>query len=54
MFILKIMLVVLALLAVVIISQYYGKKVSDGMGRNVAEKHFKEQWGMDDKKEYHD
>ena len=42
------------LLVVVFISRRFGRECSERSGSNIAEKHFREKWGMDEKTEYHD
>ncbi len=50
----QILIVIVFLVICVALSVRYGNKVSGRSGANIAEKHFKDEWGMEDKKEYHE
>lgn len=47
---------ILAVVSVLIgfhyLSVKYGRKCQENMGVNIGEKHLKETWGIDDKKEF--
>ena len=49
-------LVVLLVVLVVIygISGIFRRKCEDNMGKNIGEKHMKDQWGIEDNNLYHD
>lgn len=47
----EMIIVMVALILFVVVSRYYGKRVTHQMGSNIAEKHFKEEWGMEANKE---
>lgn len=48
----KIILIMLVLFLIYIAYAYFGRKCSGIMGRNIGEKHMKEQWGINDEKKY--
>lgn len=50
----KILLIVTLLFIVAIISTVYKKTYEGNVGRNVGEKHMREEWGIDEKEQYHE
>lgn len=50
----QITIILAGIITCIALSVRFGNKVSDRSGANIAEKYFKEEWGMDEKKEYHE
>ncbi len=50
----KILATCIVLFISITISRYFGRDCSERTGSNIAGKHLKDEWGMEEKKEYHD
>ncbi len=44
----KFLLLVIALFACAFVSAYYGRNVSNNMGRNIGNSYMKKHWGIDE------
>lgn len=53
-FVMEMIIVIVALILFIFVSTYFGKRCDRQVGANIAEKHLREQWGMDDKTKYHE
>lgn len=47
-------LIVFVLMAIGGVASYYGRQYKNNMGSNIGEKHLREQWGIEERKEYHE